>query len=193
MQTASARETILVVDDEPQVLVALEDLLSDDFLVLKSESAERALHLVEDEPDIAVVISDQRMPKMHGDELLTRLRTRIGAERILATGFADLTAVVRAVNEGQIFAYVTKPWDPEDLRMKIQRAADHFRLTRELEQERRLLEDLMRSMPDAITSKTPSCVFSVSTRPCFRCSIWRGRRRSSVTGYLICGLGTKPW
>ncbi|MEI9938654.1 MAG: EAL domain-containing protein [Pseudomonadota bacterium] len=142
-----------MVDDEPQVLVALEDLLSDDFLVLKSESAERALRLVEDQPDIAVVISDQRMPKMHGDELLTRLRARIGAERILATGFADLTAVVRAVNEGQIFAYVTKPWDPEDLRMKIQRAADHFRLARELEQERRLLEDLMRSMPDAIYFK----------------------------------------
>jgi diguanylate cyclase (GGDEF)-like protein/PAS domain S-box-containing protein len=150
---AAARETILVVDDEPQVLIALEDLLSDDFLVLKSESAERALRLVEDEPDIAVVISDQRMPQMHGDELLTRLRTRIGAERILATGYADLTAVLRAVNEGQIFAYVTKPWDPEDLRMKIQRAADHFRLARQLEQERRLLEDLMRSMPDPIYFK----------------------------------------
>ncbi|MEI9948864.1 MAG: EAL domain-containing protein [Pseudomonadota bacterium] len=147
------------MDDEPQVLVALEDLLSDDFLVLKSESAEGALHLVEDQPDIAVVISDQRMPKMHGDELLTRLRALIGAERILATGFADLTAVVRAVNEGQIFAYVTKPWDPEDLRMKIQRAADHFRLARDLEQERRLLDDLMRSMPDAIYFKDAALRF----------------------------------
>ncbi len=49
-----------------------------------------------------------------------------GAERILATGYADLTAVIRAVNDGQIFAYVTKPWDPEDLRVKIHRALVNF-------------------------------------------------------------------
>jgi len=153
MHTATARDTILVVDDEPQVLVALEDLLSDEFLVLKSESAERALHLVEQEPDIAVVVSDQRMPSMQGDQLFKALRSRFDAERILATGFADLTAVIRAVNDGQIFAYVTKPWDPEDLRAKIHRAADHFRLTRELAHERKLLEDLMHSMPDAIYFK----------------------------------------
>lgn len=153
MNNALARETILVVDDEPQVLVALEDLLSDEFLVLKSESAERALRLVEDDPNIAVVISDQRMPKMKGDELFQRLRAKFGAERILATGFADLTAVIRAVNDGQIFAYVTKPWDPEDLRVKIQRAADHFRLTRDLARERQLLDDLMSSVPDAIYFK----------------------------------------
>ncbi len=153
MQTQVARDTILVVDDEPQVLVALEDLLSDEFLVLKSESAERALHLVERDPNIAVVISDQRMPSMHGDELFKHMRTRYSAERILATGYADLNAVIRAVNDGQIFAYVTKPWDPEDLRAKIQRAADHFRLARELAQERQLLEDLMNSVPDAIYFK----------------------------------------
>ncbi|MET0793795.1 MAG: EAL domain-containing protein [Polyangiaceae bacterium] len=159
MQAAAARETILVVDDEPQVLVALEDLLSDEFLVLKSESAENALHVAEREPNIAVVISDQRMPKMHGDELFKRLRGRFGAERILATGFADLTAVIRAVNDGQIFAYVTKPWDPEDLRVKIHRAAGHFRLARELAQERKLLDDLMNSVPDAIYFKDTNLRF----------------------------------
>ncbi|HEY3668118.1 MAG TPA: response regulator, partial [Polyangiaceae bacterium] len=159
MQSAAARDTILVVDDEPQVLVALEDLLSDEFLVLKSESAETALHLVEQEPDIAVVVSDQRMPKMHGDQLFKRLRVRFDAERILATGFADLTAVIRAVNDGQIFAYVTKPWDPEDLRAKVHRAADHFRLTRDLARERKLLDDLMNSMPDAIYFKNNELQF----------------------------------
>ncbi|MEO8904478.1 MAG: EAL domain-containing protein [Polyangiaceae bacterium] len=158
-QTQAARATVLVVDDEPQVLVALEDLLSDDFVVIKSESAERALHLVEQQPDIAVVVSDQRMPRMHGDELFKRLRARYSAERILATGYADLNAVIRAVNDGQIFAYVTKPWDPDDLRAKIQRAADHFRLARELEQERLLLEDLMNSVPDAIYFKDTALRF----------------------------------
>ena len=159
MQATAARETVLVVDDEPQVLVALEDLLSDEFLVLTSESAENALDLVERDPNIAVVVSDQRMPKMHGDELFERLRARFGAERILATGFADLNAVIRAVNEGQIFAYVTKPWDPEDLRVKVQRAAGHFRLARELAQERKLLDDLMNSMPDAIYFKDTDLKF----------------------------------
>ena len=148
-----------MVDDEPQVLVALEDLLCDEFLVLKSESAEMALHVVEHEPNIAVVVSDQRMPKMQGDELFKRLRTRFAAERILATGFADLSAVVRAVNDGQIFAYVTKPWDPEDLRVKVQRAAGHFRMARELAQERKLLDELMNSMPDAIYFKDTDLKF----------------------------------
>jgi len=149
----------LVVDDEPQVLVALEDLLSDEFLVLTSESAESALRLVETEPNIAVVVSDQRMPKMQGDELFARLRKSVGAERILSTGFADLSAVVRAVNEGQIYAYVTKPWDPEDLRVKVQRAAGQFRLARELAHERKLLDDLMNSMPDAIFFKDENLRF----------------------------------
>jgi len=156
---AAARETILVVDDEPQVLVALEDLLSDQFLVLTSQSAENALRLVESEPNIAVVVSDQRMPKMQGDELFQRLRKSFDAERILATGFADLSAVIRAVNEGQIYAYVTKPWDPEDLRVKVQRAAGQFRLARELAHERRLLDDLMNSMPDAIFFKDQNLRF----------------------------------
>ena len=144
---------MLVVDDEPQVLVAVEDLLCDEFIVFKSESAEGALRLVEEEPDISVVISDQRMPRMNGDELLTHVRGRSEAARILLTGYADLSAVVRAVNDGQIFAYVTKPWDPDDLRLKIHRAAQHFRLNQQLVHERQLLDDLMASMPDAIYFK----------------------------------------
>jgi len=159
MQSAAARETILVVDDEPQVLVALDDLLSDEFLVLKSSSAEAALHVVEQEPDIAVVVSDQRMPQMQGDQLFQRLQERFAAERILATGFADLNAVIRAVNDGRIFAYVTKPWDPDDLRAKIQRAAEHFRLARELANERKLLDDMMNNMPDAIYFKDANLKF----------------------------------
>ena len=120
------RERILLVDDEPQVLVALEDLLSDDFVVLKTDSAEKALSIINDEENIAVVLTDQRMPKMTGDELLSKLASSCQASRILVTGYADLSAVVRAVNDGRIFAYVTKPWSPEDLRMKVQKAARAF-------------------------------------------------------------------
>jgi diguanylate cyclase (GGDEF)-like protein/PAS domain S-box-containing protein len=147
------KERVLLVDDEPQVLVALEDVLGEHFDVIATDEPARALRVAESEPELAVLITDQRMPSMSGDELLRRVRQVCAASRVLATGYADLGAVVQAVNEGQIFAYVTKPWDADDLRVKVQRAAEHFRLARALEDERRLLEDLLVSMPDAIFFK----------------------------------------
>jgi diguanylate cyclase (GGDEF)-like protein/PAS domain S-box-containing protein len=144
---------VLVVDDEPQVLVALQDLLEDDFEVTTTDKPERALRIAEEDHDIAVVLSDQRMPGMSGTELLTKVREHSEAARILCTGYADLQAVVSAVNEGNIFAYVTKPWDGVDLRMKVQHAADHFRLNHALAYEKQLLDDLLSSIPDAIFFK----------------------------------------
>src|SRR6187549_1497635 len=110
MDGGVTKERILIVDDEPQILVALEDLLSDDFTVLKSQTPENALACVEQDPNIAVVITDQRMPRMTGDELLRRM-TNMPPVGIMVSGFADLPAVIRAINEGKVFAYVTKPWD----------------------------------------------------------------------------------
>jgi signal transduction histidine kinase/response regulator RpfG family c-di-GMP phosphodiesterase len=137
------KRRVLLVDDEPQVLVALEDLLSEQFVVLKAQSGEDALKLIRGEPEIAVVITDQRMPRMTGDEFLKRLDQH-GATRILLTGYADLSAVIRAVNEGKIFAYVTKPWNAEDLSQKVQHAAEHFHLAQELTHERQLLQEKTR-------------------------------------------------
>jgi PAS domain S-box-containing protein len=147
------RQSVLLVDDEPQVLVALEDLLSEEFTVFKTQSPEKALRMIESEPDIAVVISDQRMPGMTGDELLTRVHDASQATRVLVTGFADLAAVIRAVNDGRIFAYVTKPWNPEELQLMVRKAAEHFRLAQELAHERTLLHDLMDNTPDGIYFK----------------------------------------
>lgn len=147
------RERILLVDDEPQVLVALEDALGDTFDVNATDEPERALQLLENDADIAVVVSDQRMPRMTGDELFRRIRDRSAATRVLATGYADLQAVVRAVNDGNIFAYITKPWDSFDLLSKLQHAAERFRLARELQEERQLLDELMTSVPDGIFFK----------------------------------------
>ncbi len=144
---------VLVVDDEPQVLVALQDLLEDEFDVTVTDEPAHALRLAEQDPDIAVVISDQRMPHMTGTELLSKVRQHSSAARILCTGYADLQAVVRAVNDGKIFAYVTKPWDGADLRIKIHHAADYYRLNHELAYEKQLLNDLLTSIPDAIFFK----------------------------------------
>jgi diguanylate cyclase (GGDEF)-like protein/PAS domain S-box-containing protein len=151
--SSSRPPRVLVVDDEPQILVALQDLLQPEFEVTVTDKPERALQIAEEDPEIAVVLSDQRMPGMTGDELLRRLREHSNASRILCTGYADLQAVVRSVNEGKIFAYVTKPWDGADLRLKMHHAADYFRLNHELAYEKQLLADLMGGMPDAIFFK----------------------------------------
>jgi diguanylate cyclase (GGDEF)-like protein/PAS domain S-box-containing protein len=149
----NARPCVLVVDDEPQVLLAVEDLLGDDFRVLAARTGAEALELLKRHNDIATVISDQRMPAMNGDQLLEEVSIVSRATRILFTGFADLTSVVRAVNRGRIFAYVTKPWKADDLRNTVLQAVAQFALSSELAHERQLLSDLMNSAPDAICFK----------------------------------------
>jgi PAS domain S-box-containing protein len=153
MSIELVRHSVLLVDDEPQVLVALEDLLSEEFTVYKARDSQTALEVVEHEKNLAVVLTDQRMPGMSGDELLTHVHRTSDATRMLVTGFADLSAVIRAVNDGRIFAYVTKPWNPEELQLMVRKAAEHFRLAQELAQERTLLHDLMDNIPDGIYFK----------------------------------------
>ena len=97
------------------------------------------LNLLEETPEIAVIITDQRMPTMSGAEFLARVGDKSKALRILVTGYSDLSDVIRSVNEGRIFGYATKPWDPHDLRSKVDKAAEHFRLGQQLARERELL------------------------------------------------------
>jgi two-component system, cell cycle sensor histidine kinase and response regulator CckA len=158
MDGGVTKERILIVDDEPQILVALEDLLSDDFTVIKSQTPENALACVEKDPNIAVVITDQRMPRMTGDELLSRMSSAT-AVGIMVSGFSDLPAVIRAINEGKVFAYVTKPWNPQDLRFKVSKGVEHFRLARQVAHERQLLADLMSSSTDGIFFKDKELKF----------------------------------
>jgi two-component system cell cycle sensor histidine kinase/response regulator CckA len=163
MDGGVSKERVLVVDDEPQILVALEDLLSDDFTILKSSTPENALRTVEEDPNIAVVVTDQRMPRMTGDELLARM-TGAKTVGIMVSGFADLPAVIRAINEGKVFAYVTKPWNPEDLRFKVAKGVEHFRLARQIAHERQLLADLMNSSPDGIFFKDKTLAIQRANR-----------------------------
>src|SRR5436190_983431 len=140
---ASTRSRVLLVDDEQQVLIALRDVLEEDYDVLTAHSPMAALNLLEREGDFACVISDQRMPGMTGVELLTRLAGLSDAARVMMTGYSDMSAVVSAVNTGRIFAYLTKPWSRPDLQITVRKSVEHFELTRKLARERQLLEDLM--------------------------------------------------
>ncbi|MBZ6077785.1 response regulator [Microvirga puerhi] len=152
-KNASKLGTILVVDDEPDIIVALEDLFENDYRVLTSSSPMKALDILRDEPDIAVIVSDQRMAEMQGDEFLARARVHSDAETILLTGYADLKAVIGAVNKGRITAYAPKPWEPAALSAMVASAFERHRLTRELNTERALLRGLMESIGDLISFK----------------------------------------
>jgi CheY-like chemotaxis protein len=147
------RDKVLVVDDEPEILTALTDLLESEFDMLTAAGPAEALAVLERERDVAVIVSDQRMPGMSGDALLARARETSSAEALLLTGYADLDAVVRAVNNGAIAGYSPKPWEPAALRSMIVAARDRWRLARALETERRLLHGLLDNSPDALSFK----------------------------------------
>lgn len=125
--------TVLLVDDEPRVLDALEALLAMDYRVLRAERPASALELLRGD-DVAVVVSDQRMPGMTGTELLTRCRDEAPeAVRILLTAFTDLDALMESINAAGVYHFLLKPWDPQELRHLVGRAVEHHRLRRERE------------------------------------------------------------
>ncbi|TXM87264.1 response regulator, partial [Methylobacterium sp. WL116] len=147
------RGTILAVDDEPDILIALEDLFEDTYRIVTTTKPVDALAILRDDPDIAVVLSDQRMPGMTGDALLAEMRGFHEAQAILLTGYADITAVIGALNRGGISGYVAKPWDADLLRGTVRNAFERHALGRELATERALLRGLLDHSEDAISFK----------------------------------------
>ncbi|MDT8263847.1 response regulator, partial [Roseomonas sp. DSM 102946] len=133
------RGTILLVDDEAEIVTALQDLFEDEYDVLATTSPTDALRLLQHDPNVSVILSDQRMPGMTGDQMLARARDITHAEALLLTGYADLDAVVSALNKGRIAGYSPKPWDPVALRGLVGSAHDRWALARALETERSLL------------------------------------------------------
>ena len=122
------KKNILLVDDQVEILNSLERLLKDDYNIFKASSGEGALKFL-DQTELSVVLADQRMPGMTGVEFLgTSLTMQPDIIRILVTAYADIQASIDAVNKGQIFYYISKPWEPDDLRLIVQRAIDHYEL-----------------------------------------------------------------
>ncbi|MFM6152786.1 MAG: response regulator [Cuspidothrix sp.] len=129
---------ILVVDDEPDNLDLLYRTFRRDFQVLKAESGIMALQLLEQEGEVAVIISDQRMPEMKGTEFLSRTVPQFpDTVRIILTGFTDIEDLVEAINAGQVYKYITKPWDPAELKVVVQRAAETYDLLKQRTEELR--------------------------------------------------------
>lgn len=133
------RHTLLVVDDEPDVVKSVKDLFRLDFKVLTATSAAEALDILQREV-VQVVMTDQRMPEMTGVQFLGRVEKLYpDIVRLLFTGYADLRSVVDAINQGHVWRYITKPWDPDELGTIIRGACERYDLMHE---RRQLLDTL---------------------------------------------------
>lgn len=138
-EAGRAPVTLLLVDDEENILKSLRRVLrGEPYHLLTAESGEAALEQLQ-AAHVDLVISDARMPGMDGATLLAEVKRRWpGCVRILLTGYADLTTTVKAINEGQVYRYISKPWDDDELRLIIRQALA-FQYS---ERERKRLEAL---------------------------------------------------
>ncbi len=149
--TATAKSRLLIVDDEDAILETMTYTFEDDYEVLTANDPRRGLELLDKHTPIAVVITDQRMPGMTGVEFLTRVfEKHPTTTRIILTGFADMEAILQAINDGHVYAYISKPWEPDQLKQVVRRAMEYHglqvenaRLVSDLRQSNVLLETIM--------------------------------------------------
>ena len=122
-ESTEERMRVLFVDDDERVLNALQALFRNDYEVFTAESGAKGLEAAKRE-NVAIVVSDQRMPGMTGVEMLRELRkTAPQTVRLLLTGYSDLAALVGSINEGEVFRFIRKPWDNEEIRTMLGEAA----------------------------------------------------------------------
>ncbi|MEH1795619.1 SpoIIE family protein phosphatase [Nostoc sp.] len=151
-ETGVEKLKLMVVDDEPDNLDLLYRTFRRDFQVYKANHAFSALEILDQFGEMAVIISDQRMPEMNGTEFFSRTVERFpDTIRILLTGFTDVEDLVDAINSGQVFKYITKPWNPDKLRALVEQATDTYRVVKKRTQElRRALQ--RESLFNAVTT-----------------------------------------
>ncbi len=127
--------SLLIIDDEKDNLEALKRLLKNEFDITTTTSAIEALKFLQTK-EFNVIISDQRMPDITGVELLEKAKiVQPNATRVLLTGYTDIEAVINAINKGNVYRYIAKPWDPEELKTIIRQANEACFLKKELEKK----------------------------------------------------------
>ena len=141
--TPTSKHCLLVVDDETDVCDSVHDLLRREFRVLRATSAQEGFRLMQEE-EVHIIMTDQRMPRVTGVELLEKVKVRNpNAVRLLFTGYADLESIVAAINQGHIFHFLKKPWQPEELLAAVRAAAvEYDRLIAAAEEGPRLRAEL---------------------------------------------------
>ena len=154
--------TVLFVDDEVNILRAVQRLLRHEpCRVLTASRGSEALGLLADDA-AQVVVSDQRMPEMNGVELLSVIRERHpDAVRMMLTGYTEMNVAVDAINHGEIYRLITKPWNDEELKATLRQAFDHYDLKNEIRRlnqvtrEQNLkLQDMNRTLEAKVRDRT---------------------------------------
>lgn len=155
---------ILCVDDEKNVLKALRRLFIDEdqYEILIAESGEEGLNILNEEGDIRLVVSDYRMPGMNGVEFLSQVCAKWPhIIRIVLSGYADTAAVVEAINLGQIYKFIPKPWNDEELKTAIHTALQHqelqfqnTQLAEELQQKNQQLKEINENLEELVARRT---------------------------------------
>lgn len=147
LDAVAVKPKIICVDDEVDNLDALERIFRKNYQVFKAISAKDATFILKSHPEVSVIISDQRMPGISGVEFLeATVETHPESTRILLTGYTDIESVITAINKGQIFRYITKPWDTADLVNTVDRAYEKFQLRQELRKKNEDLQDALQEL-----------------------------------------------
>ncbi len=158
---------ILCVDDERNVLRSLRRLLLDsDYEILTAMSGDEGLALLGRESPVQIVISDYRMPGMNGVDFLKEVCQHWPhTVRIVLSGYADASAIVGAINEGQIYKFIPKPWNDDELKVAISNALDRYfmqqkniQLTMELESKNRELREINDNLERIVEEKTEDLI-----------------------------------
>jgi response regulator RpfG family c-di-GMP phosphodiesterase len=141
--TPPTKHTLLVVDDEPDVCDSVHDLLRRHFRVLKAKNAAEGTEIMR-QNEVHIIMTDQRMPQITGVEFLKKVRLgHPQAVRMLFTGYADVDAIIAAINQGHIYRFLRKPWQPDELEDAVREAAAEYdRLVNQAEEMARLRAEL---------------------------------------------------
>lgn len=143
---------VLYIDDEDNNLKSFRATLRKDFKIFTALDGEEGLRIAQEE-EIHVVIADQRMPGMTGTEFFEKM-VEINPDpiRILLTGYSDIASVIDAINKGEVYRFIDKPWNIEQIKNSIKNAADIFFMRRELKEKNQKLKKLHSEMNQFVYS-----------------------------------------
>lgn len=154
--------TVLFVDDEVNILKAIQRLLrNEQMTVLTASRPQEALELL-DRAEAQLVVSDQRMPEMSGVDLLSSVRERHpDMVRMMLTGYTEMNIAVEAINKGEIYRLITKPWNDDELKATLRQAFDHYDLKREIKRLNQVtreqnfkLQDMNKNLEGKVRDRT---------------------------------------
>lgn len=157
-----AKHLLLFVDDEENILHALRRIFrKEPYEILTAVSAIEGLNLIASEP-VSLIVSDHRMPEMEGTEFLAKVRERNpDIMRIMLTGYTDMKAAVEAINQSQVYRYISKPWNDDDLRLTVREALRHYDLVQSnrnlnelVKEQNKELYDINRSLESKVRERT---------------------------------------